>query len=441
MRRRLKLEVELIGPYLLLPFVVLLILGVPIAFSLGLASAIFLFFSGTTIPHIVLVTEMYTAVDSFALLALPMFVLTGELLNRCHLTERLIDVARLLVGWIKGGLAHVNIVTSMFFAGISGSVLADAATIGPILIPAMIKERYPRAFSAAVTGASAVIGAIIPPSIPLIIVGGQLQISIGGLFAAGIVPGVLVGLFLMLAAYVICRRNDYGNVHRFERLAPATTSAFKAAPALLIPVFILSGILSGVFTPTEAGAAAVAYTLLLGALLYRTLSRSKLVASLIATARVTASALLIVAAAVVFSRLLTFYRVPQEILDVLLSITDSRVLLFLIIIVFFLAAGTFMDALANMIILGPLLMPVAVEGLGMHPLQFGVFLMVGLLLGVLTPPLGLVLFVVAPVAKVSIERLSLAVIPFLAAELAVLLLIAFVPEVTLGFPRASGLID
>ena len=441
MRRRLKLEVELIGPYLLLPFVVLLILGVPIAFSLGLASAIFLFFSGTTIPHIVLVTEMYTAVDSFALLALPMFVLTGELLNRCHLTERLIDVARLLVGWIKGGLAHVNIVTSMFFAGISGSVLADAATIGPILIPAMIKERYPRAFSAAVTGASAVIGAIIPPSIPLIIVGGQLQISIGGLFAAGIVPGVLVGLFLMIAAYVICRRNDYGNVHRFERLAPATTSAFKAAPALLIPVFILSGILSGVFTPTEAGAAAVAYTLLLGALLYRTLSRSKLVASLIATARVTASALLIVAAAVVFSRLLTFYRVPQEILDVLLSITDSRVLLFLIIIVFFLAAGTFMDALANMIILGPLLMPVAVEGLGMHPLQFGVFLMVGLLLGVLTPPLGLVLFVVAPVARVSIERLSLAVIPFLAAELAVLLLIAFVPEVTLGLPRAAGLID
>ena len=306
-----------------------------VAFSLRLASAIFLIFSGTTIPQIVLVTEMYSAVDSFALLALPMFVLTGELLNRCHLTERLIDVARLLVGWIKGGLAHVNIVTSMFFAGISGSVLADAASIGPILIPAMIKERYPRGFSAAVTGASAVIGAIIPPSIPLIIAGGQLQISIGGLFAAGIVPGILVGLFLMIAAYVICRRNDYGNVHRFERLAPATISAIKAVPALLIPVLILWGILSGVFTPTEAGAAAVAYSLLIGTLLYRTLSRSKLAASLIATARVTASALLVVAAAVVFGRLLTFYRVPQEILDVLLSFTDNRVLLFLIIIAFF----------------------------------------------------------------------------------------------------------
>lgn len=432
---------ELVGPYLFLPFVIFLILGVPVAFSLGLASAFFLFFSGSTIPRLVLVTEMYTAVDSFALLALPMFVLTGELLNRCRLTEKLVEVARLLVGWIKGGLAHVNVVTSMFFAGISGSVLADAASIGPILIPAMIKERYPRGFSAAITGASAVIGAIIPPSIPLIIVGGQLQISIGGLFAAGLVPGILVGLFLMLTAYVICRRYGYGEVHRFEGMAPAALGTLKATPALLIPVFILGGILSGVFTPTEAGAAAVFYTLIIGTLLYRNLDWPKFKASLIATARVTASALLIVAAAVVFSRLLTFYRVPQEILDILLSVTENRVLLFLIIIVFFLLVGTFMDALANMIILGPLLMPIAVDGLGMHPLQFGVFLMVGLLLGVLTPPLGLVLFVVAPVAKVSLERLSLAVIPFLLAELAVLLLIVFVPEVTLGLPRLLGLVE
>ena len=177
-----------------------LILSVPIAFSLGLASAFFLFFSGTRIPPLILMTQMYGGIDSFALLALPMFVLTGELLNRLNLTERLIEVARLLVGWIKGGLAHVNVVTSMFFAGISGSVLADAASIGPILIPAMIRERYPPAFSAALTGASAVIGAIIPPSIPLIIVGGSMQISISGLFAAGIIPGMLIGLFLMITS-------------------------------------------------------------------------------------------------------------------------------------------------------------------------------------------------------------------------------------------------
>ncbi len=432
---------ELIGPWLFLPFVIFLVLGVPIAFSLGLASVFFLLFSGTTIPPLIVVTEMFAGLDTFALLALPMFVLTGELLNRCELTQRLIEVARLLVGWIKGGLAHVNIVTSMFFAGISGSVLADAASIGPILIPAMIKERYPRAFSAAVTGASAVIGAVIPPSIPLIIVGGQLQISIGGLFAAGILPGVLVGVFLMITAYVFCVARGYGEVHPFEGFKSVAAGTLRGTPALLVPVLILGGILSGVFTPTEAGAVAVLYTLLIGALYYRKLTFSNFWLSLVATARVTASALLIVAAAIVFSRLLTFYQVPQQILEWMLALTDSRVLLFLIIIAFFLVVGTFMDALANMIILGPLLMPIAVEGLGMHPIQFGVFLMMGLLLGIITPPLGLVLFIVSPIARVSVERTTVAVLPFLAAELAVLLLVVFVPAVTLAIPRLAGFVE
>ena len=432
---------DLVGPFLFLPFLVFLVMGVPIAFSLGLACLVFLLFSGTHIPTLILITEMYTAVDSFALLALPMFVLTGELLNRCDLTEKLVEAARLLIGWLKGGLAHVNIVTSMFFAGISGSVLADAASIGPILIPAMIRERYPAAFSAAVTGASSVIGAIIPPSIPLIIVGGQLQISIGGLFAAGVVPGVLVGLALMIVAYTICAARGYGHVHRFEGVAATSLGTAKALPALMIPVLILGGILSGIFTPTEAGAIAVAYTLLVGAFYYRSLDGTKLRASLVSTARVTASALLIVAAAIVFGRILTFYRVPQEILDLLLSITDSRVILALIVILFFLFMGTFMDAVANMIILGPLLMPIAVEGLGMHPIQYGVFLMIGLLLGVITPPLGLILFVVSPIAGVALERTALAVLPFLAAEIAVLLLVVFVPDVTLALPRAVGLVE
>ncbi len=432
---------ELVGPFLFLPFLIFLVMGVPIAFSLGLACVFFLLFSGTQIPPLILVTEMYAAVDSFALLALPMFVLTGELLNRCNLTEKLVEAARLLIGWIKGGLAHVNIVTSMFFAGISGSVLADAASIGPILIPAMIRERYPAAFSAAVTGASSVVGAIIPPSIPLIIVGGQLQISIGGLFAAGVIPGILVGLFLMIVAYVICSIKGYGHVYRFEGVVASAVGTFKALPALMIPVLILGGILSGIFTPTEAGAIAVLYTLLVGSLYYRSLDGGKLRASLVATARVTASALLIVAAAIVFGRILTFYRVPQEVLDLLLSITDSRLILALIIIVFFLFMGTFMDAVANMIILGPLLMPIGVEGLGMHPIQFGVFLMIGLLLGVITPPLGLILFIVSPIAGVTLERTALAVLPFLAAEIAVLLLVVFVPDVTLAIPRAVNLIE
>ena len=205
-----------------------LILGVPIAFSLGLASTFFLFFSGTRIPPLILMTQMYGGIDSFALLALPMFVLTGELLNRLNLTERLIEVARLLVGWIKGGLAHVNVVTSMFFAGISGSVLADAASIGPILIPAMIRERYPPAFSAALTGASAVIGAIIPPSIPLIIVGGSMQISISGLFAAGIIPGVLIGLFLMITSFLFAIFRNYFTILRITTLTKKPNFCLKS---------------------------------------------------------------------------------------------------------------------------------------------------------------------------------------------------------------------
>ncbi len=434
---------ELVVTFLFLPFIVFLLLGVPIAFSLGLSSTFFLFFSGTRIPPLILVTQMYGGIDSFALLALPMFVLTGELLNRLDLTERLIDVARLLVGWIKGGLAHVNVVTSMFFAGISGSVLADAASIGPILIPAMVRERYPAAFSAAVTASSAVIGAIIPPSIPLIIVGGSLQISIGGLFAAGIIPGVLIGFLLMVVSFFFALFKGYGDVHRFEGVRPVAKGTFQALPVLAIPVIILYGILGGIMTPTEAGAAAALYSMVLGtiyAVVYRSFDLVKFRDALIGTARVTGSSLIIVGAAIVFGQILIFHQFPQDLLEFILSITENRVLLFLIIVAFFLFVGTFMDALANMIILGPLLLPVAVEGLGMHPIQYGMFLMIGLLLGVITPPLGLVLFIVAPIAKVSLEKVSFAVVPFLLIELAVLAMIAFIPAITLTIPRLTGII-
>ena len=252
----------------------------------------------------------------------------------------------------------------MFFAGISGSVLADTASIGPILIPAMIRERFPADFSAAVTAASSVIGGIIPPSVLMIIVGAQLQVSIGGLFAAGIMPGILIGIFLMVTAYIICARRGYGDVHRFQGIVPIFRASFSALPALLIPVWLLGGILSGVFTPTEAGAVAVFYTILVGAFYYRTLNVRTLVESLIGTVRVTASAAIILATAIVFSRILVFYKVPSETLDLLLSISENKVIIILIIVAFFLLVGTFMDAVANMIILGPLLMPVGGPGPG-----------------------------------------------------------------------------
>lgn len=431
---------ELILLYLLLPFMILLLLGVPIAFSLTLACSAFLALSGTRIPPMMLANDLYGAVDSYTLLALPTFVMAGELLNRCDLTDKLIDLARLLVGWIRGGLAHVTVVAAMFFAGITGSALADAASIGPIMIPGMIKERYPREIAAAVVASASIIGAIIPPSIPLVIIGGQLEISVGGLLIAGVVPGIMIGLILMGVCYVGARWKGYGAIHHFEGLRPLLDSLIDAGPALVIPSLILGGMMLGIFSPTEAGTVAVLYTLLIGRFYYRTLTWGRLWGALGGTVRVTAASLLIVAAAVVFGHIITFYQVPQQVLGAMTSISGSWSFLLMMVILLFVVVGMFMDPVANMIILGPLLYPICVHGLGMHPIQFGVFLMLGLLLGVLHPPIGLVLFIVAPIARVTLERVSLAVLPFLALEMIVLVLIGTFPEITLALPRLAGFV-
>jgi len=433
--------------YLFIPFFVFIALGVPIAFSIGLACLTFMVFSGIPIPWSSVIPEMYSSIDSFALLALPTFVLTGELLNRCQLTQKIIDVATLMVGWIRGGLGHVVVVSSMFFSGISGSAIADVAAVGPIMIPAMVKEKYPRDYAGAITAAASIMGPIIPPSIPMIIIGSQLGISVGGLFAAGVLPGIMIGVSLMILNYYYAVRYGYGTKSEFKGVGAVTKGALQAIPALIIPVWLLGGILFGIFTPTEAGAVAVLYTILVGGLFYRTLNGRQLYESLLAAAKVTAGALVIVMTAFLFSKFLTYYMVPQQALDFLLGISTNRTVIILIIIALFLFVGTFMDALANMIILGPLLLPICVgdaakgiEGLGMHPLQFGMLLNTGLLLGLLTPPVGLCLFVTAPLAGVTIERLSMAVIPFLIAETIILLIIAFVPEVSLFVPRLAGLV-
>jgi tripartite ATP-independent transporter DctM subunit len=431
---------ELIAAYLFAPFIALTIVGVPVAFSLGLACALFLVLSGTRIPMIVLGTEMYGAIDSFTLLALPTFVLSGELLNRCDLTDKLVLMSRQLVGWMRGGLAHVTIVASMFFSGINGSALADAASIGPIMIPSMIKEKYPRDFAAAVVAASSIVGPIIPPSIPLVIIGGQLQISIGGLLIGGVIPGVLVGVMLMAVCYVWARWKGYGELERFAGVRPILRSGYQAGPALVIPFLILGGMMSGIFSATEAGTVTVLYTVAIGTLFYRTLTWTKLWAAIASTVSVTASSLLIVGAAVMFGHIVTFYQVPQALLGLMMSLTTNWFLLLLLVIALFILVGMFMDPVANMIILGPLLYPICVNGLGMHPIQYGMFLMVGLLLGILHPPIGLILFVVAPIAKATVERISLTVLPFLIVELIFLLLIGMFPEITLMLPRLAGFV-
>jgi tripartite ATP-independent transporter DctM subunit len=429
-----------LGLYLALPFFLLLVLNVPVAFNLILSSACFLTFSGTRIPAMMVPNDMFGSIDSVSLLALPTFVLAGELLNRCELTGKLTTLALRVVGWVPGGLAHVSVVTAIFFGGINGSAIADAASIGPIMIPGLVRERYPRHVAAAIVAAAAVIGAIVPPSIPLVIIGGQLEISVSGLLLGGLVPAGLIALLLMIAAFVSACWKGYGTVHRFEGLGPLAISLLDAGPALLIPVLIVGGLLFGIFSPSEAGTVAVVYTLLIGAFYYRSLNLGKLSAALDGAARVTANALLIVGAAMVFGHIVTFYQLPQIVLSLMTSLTDSRLLLMLLVVLLFIIVGMFMDPVANMIILGPLLMPICVQGLGMHPIQFGEFLMLGLLLGILHPPIGLLLFVVAPIADTSIERVALAVLPYLALEMLVLLLIGIFPEISLAIPRLAGLV-
>jgi tripartite ATP-independent transporter DctM subunit len=439
---------EVVGLLLLLPLFVLLALGVPIAFSLGLSCAFFLALINTpgldlvprAIPMNMLISEMYSGVNQFALLALPLFVLSGELMYRFLIVERLISLARAMVGWVPGGLAHVTIVASAMFAFITGSALATAASIGPTMIPAMIREKYPSDFAAAVVAAAAILGPIIPPSTPMIIVGSQLGISIGGMFAAGLMPGLLIAAVMMVLAFFTSRRRGYGELHPFQGLRPLARSTLSAVPAMTVPLVLLLGVVGGVFTPTEAGAVTVAYALLLGFAYLRTADGGKILEALRNTAKVTASVLLIIATAMVFNRILAYFRVPQTLLGFMLSLSKDPMVIGIVLIGFLLAIGTFMDVLSNMIILGPLLMPVCTspDGLAMHPIQYGVFLMTAILLGLLTPPLSLLLNVAAPIARVSIERVSLTVLPFFALQVGVLFLMAFYPPLTMWLPRLLG---
>jgi tripartite ATP-independent transporter DctM subunit len=424
--------------YFLVPFLALLAIGVPVAFSLGLPIVAFLVFSKSVIPLTALPGQMFAALNAFPLLALPLFVLAGSLMNRAGITDSLVDFADVLVGWMRGGLAQISIVVSMFFAGISGSALAEASAIGSLLIPAMKKQKYDGDFCAALIASAAVMGPIIPPSVPMIIIGAMLGISIGGLFLAGMVPGILIGVSLMAVTYVMSRRRGYLPASTFPTPGRFAGASARAFPALLAPLIILAGITTGIFTPTEAGAIATAYSLLLGALVYRTLTPRRLYEALLETARLTAAALLIVSVAVVFSRILSFYQAPQKLLALLLAITQNKVLLLLLINAFLFLAGMLMDAVANLLILGPLLFPVLTE-LGMHPLHAGAMIVINLMIGLITPPMAMCLFITCSIAEIGLDRVTKAVLPFILVEVAILVLVTYVPWLTLAVPRAAGL--
>jgi len=417
-------------------FIITLAAGIPVAFSLALTSLVVLLVIGDVPLHLI-PQRMFTGMDSFPLMAVPFFILAGELMNSAGITQRIVRFSNALVGHIRGGLAHVNIVASMFFAGISGSAVADTAALGSILIPAMEKDGYDTTFSAAVTASSSIIGPIIPPSIPVVIFALVGSVSVGGLFLAGVVPGVLIGVGLMIVAYIISRRKNYGSKHPLVSLREFGSSFVGAFIPLLMPLIIMGGILSGVFTPTEAASVAVAYAVVIGFFVLRTLKLKDLPGIFYRSMVTTSIILTVMACANIFSWILGTELIPQKVAMAITSLTSNPYLFLLLINILLLIVGCFLEGLAAIIILVPILIPLS-QQMGIDPLHFGIIVVMNLMIGLITPPLGLCLFVCCSVAKVDLIKLIRVTTPFILVEIGALLIVTYFPQIVLFIPHMFG---
>lgn len=409
----------------------LMLLRVPIAVALGVSSLGYILIEG--LPPVLLVHNMINGMDSFPLLAIPFFIMAGGLMNSAGITTRIFRFARSVVGWMHGGLGHVNVGASIIFAGMSGAAVADAGGLGAIEIKAMREAGYDDDFSVGVTAASSTIGPIIPPSLPLVIFGVMASVSIGELFVAGIIPGLLMAMALMGMVWFLSRKRNYPRDTEFS-IRNVWTSFVGAFLPLMTPAIIVGGIVTGAFTPTEAAVCAAAYAIVLGMVVYRTLNVKKLLAVSLETIETTASILIIVGAATVFAWILTANQAPQLFADTLLGLTDNRYLILLMIMLVVLIIGLFMETIAAISILVPVLLPVATQ-IGVDPVHLGVIVILNLMIGLLTPPVGMVLFVLSKVSHVPFERCVKATMPFLVPLIGVLLLLTFIPELTLLLPE------
>jgi tripartite ATP-independent transporter DctM subunit len=421
-------------------FVMLLALGTPVVFALLIGPGLGLVLDDQRQYFPALLSRFYNGVDSFPLLAVPFFILAGELMNAGGITRSIVNFSLSLVGHVRGGLAQVNILSSMLFAGISGSAVADASAIGKMLVPAMVQNGYRRSFAAGVTAAAAVIGPIIPPSGIMVLYGFVMNVSIGALFAAGILPGIMIGLGLMLVTRLLAVRHGLPVAARRATWAERGKAFREAALALVMPLILLGGMLSGFFTATEAAAVAAGYALIVAPFVLRTVGWSDLKKIFVATAMQSGVILMLVGAAVTLAWLVTVSGMAEGIAGAMLGLTDNVYLLLLLLNLLLFVVGMFLDAGPAILILGPVLAPVFVE-MGVHPVHFALVMCVNLTVGLATPPMGLVLFVAASVSGERIESIVRAMLPFLAVEVAVIFLITYFPALTLTVPRMLGLIQ
>ena len=412
-------------------FLLLMALGVPIAVAMGVASVAALTIA-TDLPIVAVGQRMLVILDSFPFLALPFFILAGLFMEQGGITRRLVDFAAIFVGRITGGLAQVLIGSNLVISGTSGSAVADCAATGTVLIPAMAKAGYSRAFAAALTSAAATAGPLIPPSIMFVLYGAIASVSIGQLFIAGVVPGLIVGVYLSVAAYVISKQRGYPKLSPVT-LAEAARTTIKAMPALLMPIVVLGGIIGGVFTPTEAGAIAAVYGFLVSMFVYKEMKWSQLSGMLVSAGVMTAAVMLIVSAASLFSWLLTRERAPDMLTGALTSLTSNPVVFLLLVNILLLVLGSFLEAVSLLIMITPIMAPLALA-YGIDPIHFGVVLVLNLTIGLNTPPVGMNMFIVCAISKITVGEYTREALPFLFALVLVLLLITYVPQTVLWLP-------
>ncbi|MER2089761.1 MAG: TRAP transporter large permease [Sporosarcina sp.] len=417
--------------FLFICLLVLLLLSVPVGFALIISSVLTIILTEIDLPFNLITQVLLTANDSFPLMAIPFFILAGDIMGKGGISNRLFKVANAFVGHFTGGFAIATILTAMFFAAISGSGPATVAAIGSIMIPEMVKKGYDKPFATALVAAAGTIGIVIPPSIPMVIYGVTANVSIGDMFLAGIVPGILMGVGLIIWAVLYAKKHKFGKSSKTnwkERLQAINEGKW----ALLMPVVILGGIYGSIFTPTEAAVVAVIYGFILSVFVYREMNIKDFFKVTISSSLTTGTIMIIVAAAAIFGRILTLEQIPNQIAQVVTSISDNPLVFLLLINILFLIIGTFMETIAAIIIMTPILFPLAM-GLGIDPIHFGIIMIVNLSLGFITPPLGLNLFVASGISNLKIEQIVKKIIPAFLTLVAVLLIITYVPWVSLMF--------
>ena len=417
-------------------FVIFLILNTPVGIALGIASICTIIYSGDLLVSY-LSQSLVTATDSFPLMAIPFFILAGDLMGKGGISKRLIDVASVFVGRYTGGLAIVTIIVCMFFAAISGSGPATVAAIGGIMIPAMINKGYDKNFSSGLNATAGSIGVIIPPSIPMVMYGVSTSVSISTMFLAGFVPGILIGIILIVYSYFTSKKMGYKGDQVVYSAREKWNAVYEAKWSLLVPVIILGGIYGGIFTPTEAAAVAVIYGFVVGVFVHKDLKLSELPEVIASSALTTATVMIIVGTATTFGRILTLEQIPIMIANAISSFSSNPYVVLFLINILLLFVGCFMDTTAAIIILSPILLPVALA-IGVDPIHFGIIMVTNLAIGFITPPLGVNLFVACGVAKSPLEEVVKGVIPFFVCMLVALALITVFPEISLTLPKLYG---